>query len=137
MHRYKIMKVAMGIGNFIFMSIVQKIIFQRPTLPTIIQFGFFVFWFINLVFGVIENFFLTFLVMMLVGGLWGASYTNFLYLANAKIKLGCDMGLTYYERELTINILLIASDIGVFAAILLAFILKSQHNPELILHSPK
>ena len=102
-----------------------------------IQFGFFVFWLINLVFGVIENLFLTFLFMMLIGGLWGASYTNFLYLANAKIKLSCDMGLTYYERELTINILLIASDFGMFVAILLAFILKSQQVPELLLHDPQ
>ena len=131
------MKVAMGIGNFIFMSIVQEIIFWRPTLPTIVQFGFFVFWFANVIFGVIENFFLTFLVMMLVGGLWGACYTNFLYLANAKIKLSCDMGLTYYERELTLNILLIASDFGMFVAILLAFILKSQQVPELLLHDPQ
>ena len=79
----------------------------------------------NFIFGLIEDFFLMFFIMMLVGGLWGASYTNFLYLANAKISLSCDMGLTYYERELALNILLIASDFGMFVATLLAFILKS------------
>ena len=105
-------------------------------MPTIVQFGFFVFSFFNLIFRLIEDFILTFIFMMLVGGLQGACYTNFLYLANAKIKLSCDMGLTYYERELALNILLIASDVGMFAAILLAFILKSQQVPELILHNP-
>ena len=44
---------------------------------------------------VVENFFLTFLIVMLAGGLKGASYTNFLILANAKVNLKCDMGLTY------------------------------------------
>ena len=67
-----------------------------------------------------------FALMVLVGGLWGTSYTNFLYLANAKINRDYDMGLSYYERELTLNILLIASDLGVFIAELLAFILKAQ-----------
>ena len=105
-------------------------------MPTVIQFGFFVFSFVNFIFGVIENFFLMFIVMMLVGGLWGASYTNFLYLASAKIKLDCDMGLDYYERELTLNILLIASDVGMFVATLLAFVLKYLQVPELILKNP-
>ena len=86
--------------------------------------------------GAISNFFMIFMVMVLVGGLWGTSYTNFLYLANAKINLSCDMGLTYYERELTLNILLIASDLGIFAAELLAFALKAQQVPELLLKNP-
>ena len=67
-----------------------------------------------------------FTIMVFVGGLWGTSYTNFLYLANARINRSCDMGLNYYERELTLNVLLIASDLGIFIAELLAFLLKSQ-----------
>ena len=96
------------------MSYVQVITMMRPSLPTMIQLGFFVFWLANVVFGSISNFFMIFMIMVGVGGLWGTSYANFLYLANAKISLSCDMGLTYYERELTLNVLLIASDLGMF-----------------------
>ena len=74
--------------------------------------------------------------MLFIGGLWGTSYTNFLYLANAKINLPCDMGLAYYERELALNILLIASDLGSFAANLIAFFLKAQQVPQYLLKNP-
>ena len=109
---------------------------KRPNLPTMIQFGFFCFWLANVWLGAIQDFLLIFIVMVFVGGLWGTSYTNFLYLANAKLSLSCDMGLTYYERELTLNVLLIASDLGFFFAELLAFTLKSQQVPELVLKNP-
>ena len=36
LHRYKIMKVAMLIGSFVFMSYVQVITMMRPNLPTTI-----------------------------------------------------------------------------------------------------
>ena len=85
MHRYTMMKAAVFLGNMIFMSFVQEAIFEYPNVPTVIQFGFFVFWFLNFMYRVVENFFLTFLIMMLAGGLKGASYTNFLILANAKV----------------------------------------------------
>ena len=94
------------------------------------------FWLVNVLFDVAEDFFIVFLVMIFVGGLWGTSYTNFIYLANAKISLSCDMGLTYYERELTLNILLMASDVGMFLAMILSFILKAQQVPELMLKNP-
>ena len=107
------------------MSLVQETTLMRPSLPTLIQFGFFVFWLMNITMGLLENFFIIFIIMVCIGGLWGTSYTNFLYLANAKVRLSCDMNLSYYERELTLNILLIASDVGIFAATLLSFILKT------------
>jgi len=62
--------------------------------------------------------------MACIGGLQGTSYTNFLYLANAKTNLPCDMDLQYYERELTLNILLTASDLGYFFANIFAFVLR-------------
>ena len=62
--------------------------------------------------------------MTAIGGISGSTYTNFLYLANAKVKLPCDMNLMYYERELTVNVLLLASDIGNLFAIVLAFYIK-------------
>ena len=124
MHRFMLMKVAMFTGNFIFMAYVQEITLMRPSLPTIIQLGFFIFWLINATLSFVENFSLIFLIMMAIGGLRGTEFTNFLYLANAKVKLPCDMNLMYYERELTVNILLVASDIGNFFATISAFYLK-------------
>jgi hypothetical protein len=38
----------------------------------------------------------------------GTAYSNFLYLANTRTKLDCDFKLHYTERELTVNLLLIA-----------------------------
>jgi hypothetical protein len=37
-------------------------------------------------------------------------------MANTRTNLKCDMRLSYYERELCVNMLLIAQDIGVFFA---------------------
>ena len=117
MHRYVIMRTAMIIGSFLFMSWVQPLTLRRPTLPTIIQLGFFAFWIFNASLNLIENIFVITIVMLCVGGLYGTDYTNFLYLANAKLELDCDMGLHYYERELTVNMLLLASDIGYLIAV--------------------
>ena len=58
-----------------------------------------------------------------------------MYLANAKLKLPCDMNLSYYERELTVNMLLAASDLGNLLAIGLTVALKYNLAPELIAKS--
>ena len=69
MHRYLMMKLAMALGSFVFMSYVQEITLMRPSLPTLIQFGFTLFWLANVLFTLFDNFFLIFLLMMAVGGL--------------------------------------------------------------------
>ena len=96
-----------------------------------IQFCFFIFWIVNLLEHVVSSFEVLFVMMMFIGGLRGAEFTNFLYLANSKIldkrtgkKADIDMGLTYYERELTINMLLMASDLGKLFAVILTISLK-------------
>lgn len=110
---------------------------MRPSLPTAIQLGFLVFWMFNATFSFVEDFILLFMICVVIGGLQGTEYTNFLYLANAKIvSLPCDMGLDYYERELTVNMLLMASDLGKLVSTALIVILKLQYYPELVFHSP-
>lgn len=110
---------------------------MRPTLPTAIQAGFFVFWLVNVSLNIVDDFFFIFLICVAIGGLQGTEYTNFLYLANAKIvSLPCDMGLDYYERELTVNILLMASDLGKLVSLSLTIILKAFLYPELLYRNP-
>ena len=136
-HRYLMMKVAMFIGSFVLMAYVQKIVFVRPTLPTIVQLGFFVFWVVNISYQLVSNFFVIFLLMTAVGGLLGTDFTNFMYLANAKLsKEVGDMGIMYYERELTVNLLLAANDAGILLALTLSYTLKAFYAPELLDHNP-
>ena len=49
---------------------------------------------------------------MWVGVHSGTSYTNFIDLASTKTNLDCDMHLNNYERELVVNLLLIANMMG-------------------------
>lgn len=119
------MKVAMFIGSFVLMAYVQKIVFIRPTLPTLIQLAFFVFWVFNIQYQLVTNFYLIFVLMIAVGGLLGTDFTNFIYLANAKLSKDCgDMGIMYYERELTVNLLLAANDAGILLALTLSYFMK-------------
>ena len=130
------MKAAMGVGSFILMAYVQTIILMRPSLPTIIQACFFVLWLLNVIYRPVHNFIVIFIIMIAIGGLRGAAYTNFLYLANAKVNLPCDMDLIYYERELAVNMLLMASDIGKLFAFTCSFQLKLHLYPEIFFHNP-
>jgi hypothetical protein len=52
----------------------------------------------------------------------GTAYTNFFYLANTRTNLECDFNLHYTERELTVNMLLFANDLGIFFAGIIGFL---------------
>ena len=71
---------------------------------------------INLQYEYVSDFNIIFIWTMWVGIHAGTSYTNFLFLANTKTNLECDMRLNYYERELVVNLLLIAYYFGTFFA---------------------
>ena len=131
-NEYLMLRIAMGIGSFIFMAILQTITLMQPGLPTLIQAFFFCFWLVNINLRIITDFSVVFLLMMASGGLQGTVYTNFLYLANAKVALPCDMNLIYYERELTVVLLLAVSDLGHTLALALSLALKWQCNSELV-----
>ena len=111
------MKVAYTIGNFLFMSTVQSVTLTFPWLPTVLQFINVILWTINVAYGFVSNFVIIFVWMMIVGGLAGTEFVNFLFLAVAKTTHECDMNLNYYERELVVNLLLMAYDLGNFYAL--------------------
>lgn len=55
----------------------------------------------------------------------GTAYTNFFYLANTRTNLPCDFNLHYTERELTVNMLLFANDLGIFFAGIIGFLVQA------------
>jgi len=73
---------------------------------------------------------------MWVGVFSGTAYTNFLFLANAKTNLDCDMNLSYYERELVVNLLLISNDLGLFFAQAVSTFIMLYRFPELLFNPP-
>ena len=74
--------------------------------------------------------------MMFIGGLSGASFTNFLFLANAKTDPECDPKLNIYERELAVNLMLMSDDLGQFFGYYTAFVLYMYLLPDILYHSP-
>ena len=66
----------------------------------------------------------------------GTSYTNFLFLANTKTNLPCDMRLNYYERELVVNLLLLANDFGQLFAQVISFVIMMYKYPGLLFNPP-
>jgi hypothetical protein len=73
---------------------------------------------------------------MWVGVHAGTSYTNFLFLACTKTNLDCDMQLSYYERELVVNLLLISFELGNFIASSFSFAVMMFRYPELLFNPP-
>ena len=67
---------------------------------------------LNLEYDLVSDFNTMFIWSMWVGVHSGTSYTNFIFLASTKTNLDCDMHLNYYERELVVNLLLIANMTG-------------------------
>jgi hypothetical protein len=94
-----------------------------------------VLWIVNLTFGLVTNFYLVFLHLIWVGVMGGTVYTNFFYLANTRTKLKSDFKLHYTERELTVNMLMISNDLGLFFAGISSFIVQAWFFP-LVLISP-
>lgn len=85
---------------------------------------------------VITNFNLIFLWCIWIGCQAGTEYTNFIFLAITKTNLEVDMQLNFYERELVVNLLLIAQDTGCFLAAVTGFAIVQQFYPEMIFNPP-
>mmetsp|Transcript_42947 Transcript_42947/g.30941 ORF Transcript_42947/g.30941 Transcript_42947/m.30941 type:complete len:102 (-) Transcript_42947:113-418(-) len=97
-----------ALGTFVSLSSMQSITIYRPYLPTLFQF-------INLMtlsavflLKYTTSFTLVFFWMIWVGAQGGTSYLNFLFMANTKTNLSCDLRLHYTERELTVNLILVS-----------------------------
>ena len=59
--------------------------------------------------------------MIWVGAQGGTAYTNFFYLANTRTGSKFDFNLHYTERELCVNLLLFANDLGILFAGVIGF----------------
>jgi len=134
---YVIMKMAYVIGCFLFMATVQTATLDRPWLPTLFQGFNVIFWTLNVAYGFVTNFMLIFIWMLFVGGLAGSEFVNFLFLAVAKTTHINDMNLNYYERELVVNLLLMAYDLGTFYALYACHVYAVTVNTDLLVHPPK
>ena len=95
-------------GSFISRSTLHSSLLTRAYTPTLLQLVNLVLWLFNLKFGFLTSFYPCFFFMLWCGLPGGTAYSNFLYLANTRTKLDCDFKLHYTERELTVNLLLIA-----------------------------
>ena len=71
-----------------------------------------------------------------VGMQGGTAYSNFFYLANTKTNYRCDFKLHYTERELTVNLLLFASDVGICFAGIIGFLIQAQFFPNTLYNPP-
>ena len=102
------------LGNLIFSAYVTAFSLMYPFMPVVLQLINTCLWILNVWLWFVVDLRLLFLWMMFIGGLSGASFTNFLFLANAKTDLFCDLKLNIYERELVVNLMLMSDDLGQF-----------------------
>ena len=93
-------------------------------------------WLFNLQYRLLTDFYSVFFFMLWCGLPGGTAYSNFLYLANTRTKLECDFKLHYTERELTVNLLLIAQDVGIVVAAILGIYIQGQWYPETLDNPP-
>jgi hypothetical protein len=84
----------------------------------------------------VTDFYPVFFFLVWCGFPGGTAYSNFLYLANTRTNLDCDFNLHYTERELTVNLLLISNDLGVFFAGALAFAFQANYYPDTLYNPP-
>jgi len=118
-------------------SNIQTLSIRYPTAPTIIQIiNLVLFALLTLKWKIVTSFSLIFLWCIFIGTQGGTCYTNFIFLANSKTNLKEDLKLSFYERELAVNLLLIALSIGVFVASVLCFFVMQYSFPEMLYNPP-
>ena len=121
-HQYAMFQAAYNLGDLLSLSSLQQVTLEYPWVPTTFQILNAAGWTVNLLLGFpIANFNFVFMWSLWVGCQGGTSFTNFLFMANTRTNLSCDMKLSYYERELCCNLLLIAADTGAFFAGVIAY----------------
>ena len=123
-------------GNFISRSTLHSQILSQAYAPTLIQLANLCLWLLNLKYQYLTSFYPVFFFLVWCGFPSGTAYSNFLYLANARTKLDCDFGLHYTERELTVNLLLIANDLGSLAAAMIGFAVQAIYYPHTLYNPP-
>ena len=133
---FNILVIAGVLGNLIFSAYVTAISLMYPFMPVIFQFICSCLWLLNVWTWFVQDLRLLFIWMMFIGGLSGASFTNFLFLANAKTDLFCDLKLNIYERELVVNLMLMSDDLGQFYGYFFGFAIVYLLVPDMIFTPP-
>lgn len=123
-------------GSFISRSTLHSSILSKAYTPTLAQSINFVIWIYNLKYEFLTDFYQTFFFLVWCGFPGGTAYSNFFYLANTRTSLSCDFRLHYTERELTVNLLLFANDLGIFFAGILGFIIQAYYFPYTLYNPP-
>ena len=131
-----ILVIAGVLGNLIFSAYVTAISLMYPFMPVVFQFINACLWLLNVWLWFVQDLRLLFIWMMFIGGLSGASFTNFLFLANAKTDLFCDLKLNIYERELVVNLMLMSDDLGQFYGYFCGFAIVYLLVPDMIFTPP-
>ena len=131
-----ILVIAGVLGNLIFSAYVTAISLMYPFMPVIFQLINSFLWLLNVWTWFVQDLRLLFIWMMFIGGLSGASFTNFLFLANAKTDLFCDLKLNIYERELVVNLMLMSDDLGQFYGYFCGFAIVYLLVPDMIFTPP-
>ena len=133
---FNILVIAGVLGNLIFSAYVTAISLMYPFMPVVFQFINACLWLLNVWLWFVQDLRLLFIWMMFIGGLSGASFTNFLFLANAKTDLFCDLKLNIYERELVVNLMLMSDDLGQFYGYFCGFAIVYLLVPDMIFTPP-
>ena len=131
-----ILVIAGVLGNLIFSAYVTAISLMYPFMPVVFQFINTCLWLLNVWLWFVQDLRLLFIWMMFIGGLSGASFTNFLFLANAKTDLFCDLKLNIYERELVVNLMLMSDDLDQFYGYFCGFAIVYLLVPDMIFTPP-
>ena len=123
-------------GSFISRSTLHSSLLSKAFTPTGIQLVNFSLWLLNLHFDLVSDFYVVFLFLVWCGFPGGTAYSNFFYLANTRTTLECDFNLHYTERELTVNLLLISNDLGIFFAGVIGFAVQAWYFPDTLYNPP-
>eukprot|EP00347_Sterkiella_histriomuscorum_P003594 403363688 len=135
-NEYEFLMIAYYAGSFISRSTLHSKILSRSYTPTLAQLVNITFWIYNIKYEVMTEFYPTFFFMIWCGFPSGTAYSNFFYLANTRTNLDCDFDLHFTERELTVNLLFLANDLGIFFAGIIGFIIQAQYYPETLYNPP-
>jgi len=128
--------IAYYAGSFISRSTLHSSILSKSYTPTLAQLVNLTIWTYNLQYQLFTSFYPVFFFMIWCGFPGGTAYSNFLYLANTRTNLDCDFQLHYTERELTVNLLMISNDLGVFFAGIITVAVQALYFPDILDNPP-
>ena len=127
---------AKELGNVMLSTWINAFSCVYPGVPFLLQLINVILWAINIKYQVVTNLWVTFIWMTIVGGIYGTSNTNFIFLANAKTDLYVDLDLKYNQRELVVNSLIIANYMGQFFALVITIGFLETMAPSAIFNPP-